>query len=128
MLPSFVAQQMIRDIGSFTFIPQNLCFFEFKVPCSTLVRDFNWRVQDLAVSRKNQTKSLNEVSGLKIDGCMHPLPQIDGCSCTRRTRTNKGPASFKFIMFWAFLEKLFEIIKIISPLFYKAAKNKARWF
>ena len=34
---------------------------------------------------------LNVVSGLKIDGCMHPLPQIDGCSCTRRTRTNKAP-------------------------------------
>ena len=37
-------------------------------------------------------KSLNVGSGLKIDGCMHPLPQIDGCSCTLRTRTNKGPA------------------------------------
>ena len=23
---------------------------------------------------------------------MHPLPQIDGCSCTHRTRTIKGPA------------------------------------
>ena len=22
---------------------------------------------------------------------MHPLPQIDGCSCTLRTRTNQGP-------------------------------------
>ena len=37
-------------------------------------------------------KSLNVVSGLKIDGCMHPLPQIDGCSCTLRTCTNQGPA------------------------------------
>ena len=40
---------------------------------------------------KMRQNSLNVVSGLKIDGCMHPLPQIDGCSCTCRTRTNKGP-------------------------------------
>ena len=40
---------------------------------------------------KIKQNSLNVVSGLKMDGCMHPLPQIDGCSCTRRTRTNKGP-------------------------------------
>ena len=26
VLPSFVAQQMIRDIGSFTFVPQNIQF------------------------------------------------------------------------------------------------------
>ena len=43
------------------------------------------------LARKNRQKSLIVVSGLKIDGCMHPLPKIDGCSCTRRTRTNKGP-------------------------------------
>ena len=52
------------------------------------------RVQDLAISRKNQTKSLNKVSGLKIDGCMHPLPQIDSCSCTHRTCTNKGHGKY----------------------------------
>ena len=40
---------------------------------------------------KIRQNSLNVVSGLKIDGCMHPLPQIDGCSCTLRTRTNQGP-------------------------------------
>ena len=40
---------------------------------------------------KIRQKSLNIVSGLKIDGCMHPLPQIDGCSCTLRTHTNQGP-------------------------------------
>ena len=56
--------------------------------------NFNSQVQDLAISRKYQTKSLNEVLGLKIDGCMHPLPQIDGCSCTLRTRTNQGPVQY----------------------------------
>ena len=40
---------------------------------------------------KIQKKSLKKVSGLKIDGCMHPLPKIDGCSCTGRTRTNEDP-------------------------------------
>ena len=44
------------------------------------------------LAEKISQKSLNAVSGLKIDGCMHPLPQIDVCSCTRRTHdTNKGP-------------------------------------
>ena len=38
-----------------------------------------------------QQEILDKKSGLKIDGCMHPLPKIDGCSCTRRTRTHKGP-------------------------------------
>ena len=36
-------------------------------------------------------KSLNVGSGLKIDGCMYLLPHIDGCSCTRGIRNNKGP-------------------------------------
>ena len=36
-------------------------------------------------------KSLKEVTGLKIDGCMHPLPKINGCSYTHRTRSNKVP-------------------------------------
>ena len=37
------------------------------------------------IVRKIRQKSLEEVSGLKIDGCMHPLPNIgyeisiDGC-------------------------------------------------
>ena len=43
------------------------------------------------IARKIRQKSPEEVLGLKIDGCMHPLPRIDGCSCTRRTRTNQGP-------------------------------------
>ena len=43
------------------------------------------------IARNIRQKSLMEVSGLKIDGCMHPLPKIDGCSCTRRTRTNQVP-------------------------------------
>ena len=30
---------------------------------------------------------------LKIDGCMHPLLKIDGCSCTLCTRSNQGPAT-----------------------------------
>ena len=42
------------------------------------------------LAQKVGQKSLNVVSGLKIDGCMHLLPQIDGCSCTLRTRTNQG--------------------------------------
>ena len=25
---------------------------------------------------------------------MHPLPKIDGCSCTRCTRSNEGPVSY----------------------------------
>ena len=48
-------------------------------------------IQNLAISWKNRQKSMTVVSGMKIDGCMHPLPQIEGCSCTR---TNKGPARF----------------------------------
>ena len=28
---------------------------------------------------------------LKIDGCMHPLLKIDGCSCTLCTRYYEGP-------------------------------------
>ena len=42
---------------------------------------------------KIRQNSLNVESVLKIDRCMCPLPQIDGCSCTRRTRTNKGPVN-----------------------------------
>ena len=34
-------------------------------------------------------KIVKEVAALKIDGCMHPLTKIEGCSCTR---SNKGPA------------------------------------
>ena len=34
---------------------------------------------------------VKEVAALKIDGCMDPLPKIEGCSCTRRTHSNKGP-------------------------------------
>ena len=37
---------------------------------------------------KKGQKKVKEVSGLKNDGCMHPLPKIDGCSCTR---SNEGP-------------------------------------
>ena len=44
------------------------------------------------IAEKVRQKSVKEVSGLKIDGCMHQLPKIDGCSCTRRTRSNEGPA------------------------------------
>ena len=36
-------------------------------------------------------KTVKEVSGLKIDGCMHPLPKIDRCSCTSHTCSNKDP-------------------------------------
>ena len=59
--------------------------------CSALVRDFNRRVQDVTFSKKYQTKMSERSIYLKIDGCMHPLPKIDGCSCTRRTRSNQSP-------------------------------------
>ena len=58
---------------------------------SALVRDFNRRVQDVAFSKKNQTKMSERSIYLKIDRFMHPFPKIDGCSCTRRTRSNQGP-------------------------------------
>ena len=45
------------------------------------------RIRPLA--GKIRKKSLNVVLGLKIDGCMHPWPQIDRCSCAPRTRTNQ---------------------------------------
>ena len=32
-----------------------------------------------------------EITGLKIDGCMHLLVKINGCSCTHRTKTNQAP-------------------------------------
>ena len=32
-----------------------------------------------------------EVAALKIDGCMHPFPKIEGCSCTHRICSNKDP-------------------------------------
>ena len=38
---------------------------------------------------------MKELAALKIDGCMHPLPQIGGCSCTRRTRSNTDPVKVK---------------------------------
>ena len=44
-------------------------------------------------SRKIQAKSLNEVSGLKVNGYMHLQPKIDGCNCTHRTCSNQGPLS-----------------------------------
>ena len=56
---------------------------------------------------------VKEVSGLKIDECMHPLPKIDGCSCTRRTRTIKGPA-FGYL---GLLTSSFYNLKIKSHLF-----------
>ena len=34
---------------------------------------------------------MKEVSGLKIDGCMHRLAKINGCSCTGRTCSNQDP-------------------------------------
>ena len=50
------------------------------------------------IAEKIGQKSLNAVLGLKIDGSMHPLPQIDGCSCTLRTRTNQGPDNYYYII------------------------------
>ena len=32
-----------------------------------------------------------EALALKIEGCMHPLPKIDGGSCTCCTHSNKDP-------------------------------------
>ena len=58
--------------------------------CSALVRDFNRRVQDVTFSKKYQTKMSERSIYLKIDGCMHPLPKIDGCSSARRTHSNQG--------------------------------------
>ena len=49
------------------------------------------------IARKIRQKSVEEVLGPKIDGCMHPFPRIDGCSCTRRTRTNQGPVMYRYI-------------------------------
>ena len=58
---------------------------------SALVRDSNlwWRIYSWA--GKIRQKNLKEVSGLKIDGCSHLLPKIDGCSCNRQTSSNQGP-------------------------------------
>ena len=46
------------------------------------------RIWILADKRKQ--KIVKEVPALKIDGCMHPLPNIEGCSSTRRICPNKG--------------------------------------
>ena len=41
-------------------------------------------------SEKNQKKCILKLKWLKIDGCMHPLLKIDGCSCTLCTRYYEG--------------------------------------
>ena len=41
---------------------------------------------------------MKEVAALKIDGCMHLLPKIEGCSCNRRIRSNKGPALYDMMI------------------------------
>ena len=43
------------------------------------------------IAEKVRQKSVKEVSGLKIDGCMHQLPKIDGCSCTYHICCNQVP-------------------------------------
>ena len=43
-------------------------------------------------SEKIQRKCVLKVKWLKIDGCMHPLLKIEGCSCTLCTRYYEGPA------------------------------------
>ena len=40
-------------------------------------------------ARRSRQKIVREVAALKNDGCIHPLPKTEGCSCTRRTRSNK---------------------------------------
>ena len=42
-------------------------------------------------SAKVQKKCIVRLKWLKIDGCMHPLLKIDGCSCTLCTRYYEGP-------------------------------------
>ena len=42
-------------------------------------------------SSKVQRKCVFKVKWLKIDGCMHPLLKIDGCSCTHYY---EGPAMY----------------------------------
>ena len=40
----------------------------------------------------------------KIGGCMHPFSNIDGCSCTRYTRSYEGPAcTAKFFCFCTYV-------------------------
>ena len=34
---------------------------------------------------------LASLATLKIENCMHPLPEIERCICTRPTCSNKGP-------------------------------------
>ena len=48
-------------------------------------------------SEKNQKKCILKLKWLKIDGCMHPLLKIDGCSCTLCTRYYEGPVQFNKI-------------------------------
>ena len=42
-------------------------------------------------SAKVQKKCFLRLKWLKIDGCMHPLLKIDGCSCTLCNRYYEGP-------------------------------------
>ena len=61
---------------------------------SALVRDFINGCRIWPLAWKIRQKSLNVESGLKINGCIHPLPQIDRFSWTRRTCTNWGPVHY----------------------------------
>ena len=47
---------------------------------------------DLTIYRKTQTKVLS----IRIDGCMHPLPTTDECSCTHPTHSNESPQMEKW--------------------------------
>ena len=47
-------------------------------------------------SAKVQRKCALKVKWLKIDGCMHPLLKIEGCSCTLCTRYYELLTEFYF--------------------------------
>ena len=50
-------------------------------------------------SAKVQKKCFLRLKWLKIDGCMHPLLKIDGCSCTRYYEGADGDVKLGIIEF-----------------------------
>ena len=45
----------------------------------------------------NQAPSPWPQIGPKLTGAWHPLPKIDGCSCTLCTRSNEGPVKTEIL-------------------------------
>ena len=48
-------------------------------------------MSDLSKRGPKEAKFLNTTAFSFEDGCMHPLLKIDGCNCTRCTRTDDDP-------------------------------------